>query len=181
LSGGGGDGANNTDALGNALGFASGSNGRISGPGTTTSDSILAWLSNREVVLQAAAADALESRFGSGIFHLLNNFHKLGKNFPGFSGGGMVDRVVRTLVVPQFPFPRFAGGTNAPIAIPSMASARGQALHPVTINLGNLNGPGVGRRYDGLLAPASVVEALKSAAVAPYRRDSRRRWLGCRL
>lgn len=53
------------------------SGGYITGPGSATSDSIPAWLSNGEYVMRAAAVD----KYGVGMFHQLNalNFAKGGE------------------------------------------------------------------------------------------------------
>lgn len=57
--------------------------GPIRGPGSGTSDSILARLSNGEFVMKTAAVQA----YGESFFHSLNNMQ-----IPGFAGGGMVDQ-----------------------------------------------------------------------------------------
>jgi len=67
-----------------AQGFAEG--GPINGPGTTTSDSILARLSRGEFVIKAAAVQT----YGAGLFHALNNMM-----LPGFASGGLVPSPVR--------------------------------------------------------------------------------------
>jgi hypothetical protein len=59
--------------------FASG--GRVFGPGTGTSDSILAKLSKGEFVVRSAIVD----RLGAPFFHALNS-----GMLPGFAGGGLV-------------------------------------------------------------------------------------------
>lgn len=46
--------------------------GRISGPGTGTSDSIPAWLSNGEAVLKASSLKKLDAKYGRGFFNTLN-------------------------------------------------------------------------------------------------------------
>lgn len=46
--------------------------GRISGPGTGTSDSILMWLSNGEHVIRAAAASKLDRTVGPNFLNVLN-------------------------------------------------------------------------------------------------------------
>lgn len=56
-------------------GFATG--GRIQGPGTDTSDSIPAMLSNNEYVLRAEAVHRLESRYGAGFLDALNESGRL--------------------------------------------------------------------------------------------------------
>jgi hypothetical protein len=69
---------------GNVQGHAEG--GPIRGPGTGTSDSILARLSNGEFVMRAAAV----ATYGTGLFHALNNM-----TLPGFASGGLVAAPVR--------------------------------------------------------------------------------------
>ena len=60
-------------------GFAGG--GRIRGPGSGTSDSILARLSNGEFVIKAAAVD----HYGAGLLSRINSMQ-----IPRFATGGMV-------------------------------------------------------------------------------------------
>lgn len=61
--------------------------GAIRGPGTGTSDSILARVSNGEFVMKTAAV----SHWGEGFMHAINNL-----SFPGFSTGGLVPAGVRS-------------------------------------------------------------------------------------
>lgn len=61
--------------------------GYISGPGSATSDSIPAWLSNGEFVIKAAAVQ----RYGPDFFHQLNAMR--------FADGGMVSRAPAAPVV----------------------------------------------------------------------------------
>lgn len=65
-----------------APGFATG--GHIKGPGTGTSDSILARLSNGEYVVRAAAV----RKYGLQTLHAMNNMR-----LPKFASGGLVDSV----------------------------------------------------------------------------------------
>jgi hypothetical protein len=60
--------------------------GAVEGPGSGTSDSILARLSNGEFVMKASAVAA----YGTGLFHALNNMQ-----LPGFAAGGLVASPVR--------------------------------------------------------------------------------------
>ncbi|NLD14465.1 MAG: tape measure protein [Gammaproteobacteria bacterium] len=62
--------------------FATG--GHIKGPGTGTSDSILARLSNGEYVVRAAAV----RKYGLNMLNALNGMH-----LPQFASGGLVDRL----------------------------------------------------------------------------------------
>ncbi|WP_334068758.1 phage tail tape measure protein [Burkholderia cepacia] len=70
---------------GNAYGFHLATGGRVTGPGTSTSDSIPAWLSNEEFVVKAAAVRK------PGVLRLLeaiNRGQDLG--FAKFANGGLV-------------------------------------------------------------------------------------------
>lgn len=71
--------------LSNLQGFAGG--GRVSGPGSSTSDSILAKLSNGEFVINAASV----SRFGTGLFEMLNR--GIFPSLQGFADGGLVSAI----------------------------------------------------------------------------------------
>lgn len=68
--------------------FATG--GHVKGPGTSTSDSITARLSNNEFVMQAKAVQ----KYGTGLFHDLNSlsFNAL----PKFATGGLVQTRIST-------------------------------------------------------------------------------------
>ena len=57
--------------------------GGVRGPGSSTSDSIPAMLSNGEWVIQASAVKSMESRFGPGVMYALN-----AGDLPGFKTGG---------------------------------------------------------------------------------------------
>lgn len=74
--------------------FAAG--GQVRGPGSGTSDSILAFLSNREWVVNAKAVDF----YGSNLFAALNSM-RLPRNFvmPRFAEGGQVKTEGRTLTL----------------------------------------------------------------------------------
>lgn len=61
--------------------------GYITGPGTTTSDSINARLSNREFVQQASAVDY----YGPGFMYALNERRIPREALPGFATGGLVE------------------------------------------------------------------------------------------
>jgi hypothetical protein len=134
-SGGGGGG-------GGAGGFAGG--GYVSGAGSSTSDSILARLSNGEFVIRAAAVD----HFGADFFRALNALRT-----PKFSMGGLVDGLNASLIR-NFSLPGFAMGG----LVNAQAQAASAGLHPVTINFG-------GHKITGLLAPADVVTQLRRAAI----------------
>lgn len=82
--GGGKSGGDSATESGSVKGHAKG--GEIDGPGTGTSDSILARLSRGEFVIKAAAVQ----QYGTGLFHALNNMQ-----MPGFAQGGLVPSPVR--------------------------------------------------------------------------------------
>jgi hypothetical protein len=84
------------------------SGGEVHGPGSTTSDSILARLSRGEFVMKAQAVQT----YGAGLFHQLNNM-----TFPGFAAGGMVPSPVR-----------FAGGGVVPASSTLNLSIDGQTF-----------------------------------------------------
>lgn len=67
-----------------AEGFAGG--GRVRGPGTGTSDSVLAWLSNGEYVMPAAAV----THYGLAFFEKLRRMQFRLPDLPAFAAGGFV-------------------------------------------------------------------------------------------
>lgn len=73
--------------------------GYIRGPGTTTSDSIPAWLSNREYVIRAKAVD----HYGANLFAALNSMRLPKDLFSHFAVGGLANALARTM-------PRYAAG-----------------------------------------------------------------------
>ncbi|KEJ91137.1 tape measure protein [Synergistes jonesii] len=107
-------------AIGNsvkgAAAFASG--GCVSGPGSGTSDSIPAMLSNGEYVVRASAVERLGVPFldrlnygGTDIFNTVNRFASGGcvgvpviksLDMPGFAAGGYVSLADASITVPEF-------------------------------------------------------------------------------
>lgn len=82
------------------------SGGYIRGPGTGTSDSIPAWLSNREYVINAKAVE----HYGSGFFAALNSMrlpkdlfatlsNALARTMPRFQSGGLATASARSLTI----------------------------------------------------------------------------------
>jgi tape measure domain-containing protein len=116
--------------------FASG--GLIRGPGSATSDSILARLSNNEFVISAAATQ----HYGAGFFAALNARMVPRDILPGFSVGGLV-RAMSTL-------PAFAQGGRV--------TASG--LRPIVLNIA-----GKGSFAGTIDAPEHIVAALSGEAV----------------
>lgn len=112
--------------LGNSAGSSGGGGGGqgfarggylANGPGTSTSDSIMARLSVGEFVLQAKAV----RRLGLNFLHALNQGADPLRAMRGFSIGGAVDNFSRSMSVP-----RFAGGgfANVPASSASTTSGR---------------------------------------------------------
>ncbi|WP_217577318.1 hypothetical protein [Mesorhizobium sp. GbtcB19] len=102
-----------SDSGGSHGGFAEG--GHVVGPGGPKSDSILAWLSNGEFVMQAAAV----RRLGVGFLNALNNgFIPSLKSLRGFNMGGLAQRFSQSMVIP-----RMAAGGLATSVVAAAAQA----------------------------------------------------------
>jgi hypothetical protein len=97
----------------------------VRGPGTSTSDSILAWLSNNEFVHRAKAV----RYYGLQVMHALNDMRiprdALAAAISGFSAGGLATRLSMPLLTP---IPALAAGGVVSAAI----SGR-----PVILNIGS--------------------------------------------
>lgn len=113
--------------------------GYIRGPGTGTSDSILARLSNREYVINAKRVKQL----GVGFFHAINR-GKLKDILPGFATGGLV-------AAPAYAGARFRAPTGGRTANETSRTAFDLVLD--------------GQRYGGLSAPQDTAQALQQAGV----------------
>lgn len=129
-----------------APGFRTG--GSVSGPGTGTSDSILARLSNGEYVIRAAAVRAL----GRPILDALNSgrlgWRDLKASLRGFADGGLVDMVQGSL----------AGMAPRPARLPALA-ARGDGGRKSSLTL-VLDG----QSFGPMVTPESVADNLVRAA-----------------
>lgn len=131
--------------------------GSVSGPGTSTSDSILAWLSNNEFVMRAKAV----AKYGLGFMRAVNagtlDLSRIGR----FAAGGLV----QGLSLPQL---SLSGADLGGASGGSSAAMRPLSLH---IN---------GETYDGLLAPATVADRLVTYSVQKKTRSAGRKpsWLG---
>ncbi len=93
------------DQIDSGAGGAFASGGMVRGPGTTTSDSILARLSKGEFVIRAAAVE----HFGPSFFATLNSLR-----MPKFNVGGLVSGFNQSLS--HLAIPRFADGSVEPVA-----------------------------------------------------------------
>lgn len=150
---------------GDAEGFATG--GPVVGRGTSTSDSILAWLSNGEYVIQARAV----AKYGRALLDAINsgNF-----KLPGYRSGGPVRAPSLKFNLPAFNLGGLADMLAMPSFAPAIADQQQQpALAPVTLNIG-------GETISGLLAPADVVGKLHSFASRAQLASAGRapRWVG---
>jgi len=134
-------------------GFATG--GYVRGPGSGTSDSIMARLSNGEFVVKAAAV----RHYGPQLLAALNNM-RLPKT-PGFAAGGLVDGLTKGFNVGM---PRFASGG----AVVAQSGGR-----PVTLNID-------GRAFEGMTATDKTAEDLTRFATARRLRSAGRKpgWVG---
>ncbi|PZV33374.1 phage tail tape measure protein [Mesorhizobium kowhaii] len=110
-------GSSSSDSGGSHGGFAAG--GSVRGPGGPRDDSILAWLSNGEFVLQARAVQRLGLDF---VTALNNGFVPSLKGLRGFSMGGLADGFNRSMS--QLAIPRFATGGLATASASSSTSGR---------------------------------------------------------
>jgi hypothetical protein len=79
----------------------------VHGRGTSTSDSILARLSNGEFVVRASAVD----KYGVGLLHAINGMRLPLRALRGFASGGLVD----SLRASMMPVPRLAFAQGGPV------------------------------------------------------------------
>lgn len=148
--------------------FATG--GMVRGPGTGTSDSILARLSDGEFVVKAAAVRKYGPQFLAAINSLRFKMPKFASGglvsmpkMPQFNMGGLVDSLTTGM---QYQVPRFADGGM--VAIPAQAQGR-----PVTLNID-------GRTFDGLTASEKTAEDLSRYATNRRLKSAGRKpgWVG---
>lgn len=134
------------------VGVKAAGGGHIRGPGTSTSDSIPAWLSNNEFVMRAKAV----GKYGLGLMRAINNGTF---RMPRFNMGGLVSGMIG-------PTPRLAYADGGEVRSPA-------TMRPINLSL-------FGEAFDGLLAPEDVGERLTKFAVARQTRSAGRKpaWLG---
>lgn len=134
--------------------------GKISGPGTGTSDSILAMLGSRPIML--SNGESIVTAEATAKFWPIIDAMNKGK-ITGFAGGGRLSRAVSETRLPSLSEPR----------LPSLASAggaRGGTYHMGDTNI-TLHAEGAGpREVDVLRAEiASLKDEVPSRAVAAVR------------
>lgn len=136
-------------------GFAGG--GDVRGPGTGTSDSILAWLSNGEFVIRAAVVRKL----GVGFFDALNRgiLPSL-KDLKGFNMGGIVNGFTSRLT--SLDIPRLASGGAVDFAVAPSGGGR-----PINLSIG-------GETF-AVIAPEDVARKMQRFAAGKASTSAGRR------
>lgn len=145
--------AGGSGAAGNVPGAVTAARGgHIRGPGSSTSDSIPAWLSDNEFVIKAKSV----AKYGVGLLHAINSGRF---KMPRFNMGGLVS----SMISPQ---PRFAYADGGEV------SASAATLRPINVSIMGENFP--------MFAPEEVGERLTKFAVARQTRSAGRKpsWLG---
>ncbi|QND58221.1 phage tail tape measure protein [Mesorhizobium huakuii] len=154
--------SSSSDSGGSHGGFAGG--GHVVGAGGPTSDSILAWLSNGEFVMQAAAV----RRFGVGFLNALNQGFL--PSLEGFSLGGFVDGFNRSMS--QLAIPRMATGGLAPRPATGGATARDSATTTLHFSF-----PGTGEIFEAFtsdfVASRMTHAAVKAGLLSTGRKPKR--------
>jgi hypothetical protein len=123
------------DASGDSVGaFARG--GPVRGPGTSTSDSILARLSRGEFVVRTKAVD----KYGLGLLNAINSMRLPVKALRGFANGGFVDAMGLSSQ------PRYAYAEGGPVQT-------GRRERAIVLQLG-------GERFDMVTADSDTADRL---------------------
>lgn len=135
-SGGGGDVQGQVRAAGG---------GHILGPGTSTSDSIAAWLSNNEYVVKAKSV----AKYGVGFMNAINSGRF---RMPKFSGGGLN-------IISSAPRTHYADG--GPVQT-------GGNMRPLSLSL-------FGEQFDGLMMPENVADRMTKFAIGRQTRSAGRK------
>lgn len=148
----GGGGGGSADAFVGPKQLAGG--GHVRGPGTSTSDSIPAWLSDNEFVQNARAV----KHYGVGFMQALNA-RLIPRNAFRFNMGGLASAMSKGMRTPG----HFASG-----GLVEAAKGAASALRPFTLNI-------EGQDFGGLLAPEDVAQKLLQFAVGKQTRRAGRR------
>jgi hypothetical protein len=142
--------ATSSNGSATAGGFAGG--GKVTGPGSGTSDSIMAWLSNGEFVMRMRAVQ----KYGLGFMQAVNEGRLNLNKLKGFNLGGLVSSTLSP-VLPSL-VPRFAdGGPVVP----------GGGMRPVSINF-------EGTRFDAFMMEEGVRALAKHSNEQRMRRAGKR-------
>lgn len=126
--------------------------GHIRGPGTSTSDSIPAWLSNNEFVMKSKAV----AKYGVGFMKAINSGQF---RMPRFNMGGLVSSMI-------------TGGPRIGYADGGEVTSNAN-MRPLSLTL-------FGETFDGLLAPEDVGGRLTKFAVGRQNKSAGRKpaWVG---
>lgn len=126
--------------------------GHVRGPGTSTSDSIPAWLSDGEFVVKAKSV----SKYGAGLLHAINSGQF---RMPKFNMGGLVSSMMSA-------GPRLGYADGGEVSGPNN-------MRPLNLHL-------FGEEFNGLMAPEDVGSRLTKFAVARQNKSAGRKpeWLG---
>lgn len=143
-----------------AKGYASGgspwanSNGKLRGPGTSTSDSIFAWLSRDEFVMRARAVQ----RYGVGFMRAINSGTLDLSRIAGFAVGGLVGGMA---------------GVGRPAYATASDERSGGASRILNLTIGD-------QSFSGLSAPEDVASRLERYAITQQTRSAGRKpgWRG---
>ena len=139
---------------GDTQSFADG--GAVRGRGTSTSDSIPAWLSNNEYVVKAKSV----AKYGKGFMDAINSGRVSLQGLQHFAAGGLVT---------PFTQPRLA------LASSSSAGSGGptNASRIINLTIGD-------QRFENLLAPEDVADRMERYAVARNSSSAGRKpsWVG---
>lgn len=140
---------------GGGEGFAGG--GHVRGPGTTTSDSIWAKLSDQEFVMRAKAV----KKYGVGFMNAINQMRFPADALRGFASGGLVHAL--SPLMP--PVPRFADG--------GLVAAPASAGRPINLSIG-------GETFNLSANDEETAERLSRFAVSRQTRSAGRKpgWFG---
>ncbi len=141
---GGGEGSPSVSAAGG---------GHIRGPGTATSDSIPAWLSNGEFVVKAKSV----SKYGAGLLQAINSGRF---KMPKFNMGGLVQSLMPSMTGPRVAYAE--GG----------AVTGGGSMRPIALS--------IGEETFNMMAPEDVGERLTKFAVGRQNKSAGRKpaWVG---
>jgi hypothetical protein len=136
--------------------FASG--GNVRGPGTGTSDSILAWLSNGEFVMRMKAVQ----KYGLGFMQAINSGKLDLLSLAAFSLGGLAEAMGPSFGPFNLPAYADGGAVNFP----------GAGLKPVAINF-------EGTRFDAFMTDAAITQISKKSVRDRSKRAGRSpSWVG---
>ena len=149
--------------------------GMFSGPGTGTSDSILARVSNGEFISKASSV----AKYGSDFYHALNDGKIDPSSIRGFADGGLplpIPTPIEAPKPPETPQPADGGGQDDSQPQTDTASrAVGDAMSGIgSVLSGTSGGPG---GADGQKADPAATDPRAVLGAAPTNQDHNAPWL----